>query len=63
MLYITKPCPVCHETSTIHIEEEKFERWVSGELIQKVWPHMTPDDRELLITGTHPACWEKIFGR
>jgi hypothetical protein len=22
---------------------------------------MPASDRELLITGTHPACWEKMF--
>jgi hypothetical protein len=43
------------------LEDEKYRRWIAGELVQRVWPHMTPDDRELLITGTHPACWEKIF--
>jgi len=23
---------------------------------------MSPEDRELLISGTHPACWDKMMG-
>jgi len=37
-------------------------RWREGENIQKVFPDMSAGDREVLISGTHPACWNKLFG-
>ena len=57
----TKPCPHCHKSSFIDIRTEDYERWQGGELIQNVWPEMTPDERELLMTGIHPGCWNEMF--
>lgn len=36
-------------------------RWANGEHIQNVWPEKTPDERELLMSGIHPDCWDKMF--
>jgi len=33
-----------------------------GEFVQNVFPEMSPEDRELLISGTHPACWDRYMG-
>lgn len=62
MLYQTPRCVVCHSYSEIKLDNEKFARWQGGELIQRVWPEKTPDERELIMTGTHPECWEQMFG-
>jgi hypothetical protein len=32
-----------------------------GQLAQNAFPHMSDGEREMLITGTHPECWEKLF--
>jgi len=37
-------------------------RWREGENIQHAFPDMSAGDREVLISGTHPACWDKLFG-
>jgi len=26
-----------------------------------MFPELIPDQRELLISGTHPACWDVMF--
>ena len=57
----TPPCPECNKRSDVEVDEDAYIRWANGELIQVAFPHMSPDDRELLITGTHPECWAKIF--
>ncbi len=57
----TPPCIVCKKTSLVDLESARFDRWQSGEHVQNVFPDQTPDERELLLTGTHPACWEEIF--
>jgi hypothetical protein len=57
----TNPCLMCHKPSTVLVDKDKYDRWRAGELIQRVWPDWTPDQRELLQTGTHPACWDEMF--
>lgn len=52
---------MCGQTSILELDPVKVDRWQSGEFVQVVWPEMTPDERELLISGTHPACWEELF--
>lgn len=61
MIIETKPCPVCQRTSRMEVDGASYMRWVGGELIQIAFPSMSIDDRELMITGTHPECWKKIF--
>lgn len=58
----TRPCTVCGSTTALTLDRDKFERWQQGELIQNVWPEKTADEREMLITGIHPVCWDNIFG-
>jgi len=57
----TKKCIVCGDASLIEIDQAQFDRWQNGELIQTVFPEKTASQRELLITGTHPMCWNKMF--
>jgi hypothetical protein len=61
MQFVTNPCIVCQKRSTLEIDRERYERWAGGELVQNVWPEWTPDEREMLITGTHGECWEAMF--
>ena len=55
-------CVVCHLDSIVELETEKLERWIGGEHVQNVWPEKSADEREILITGIHPKCWNEIFG-
>jgi hypothetical protein len=62
LITVTTPaCQVCSKTSEFTLDDEKVDRWKAGAYIQDVWPHMTMNDRELLISGTHPKCWEELF--
>ena len=57
----TKPCCVCNEYEVWSLDRELVERWQGGENIQRVFPDMSAGEREVLITGIHPACWDKLF--
>ena len=57
----TKPCCVCGEYEVWSLDRELVDRWQGGENIQKVFPDMSASEREILITGIHPACWDKLF--
>ena len=57
----TKPCCVCGNYEVWSMDRELVDRWRGGENIQEVFPNMSAGEREVLITGTHPACWDKLF--
>lgn len=44
------------------ITEADLIRWQNGELIQDVFPHLTPDEREFLMNGVTPEEWNVVFG-
>ena len=35
--------------------------WSDGELAQVAFPYLSADEREMLITGICPTCWDKMF--
>lgn len=45
----------------IDVTLEQIERWKNGELIQRVMPHLTSDEREFIMTGITPTEWEELF--
>ena len=42
------------------VTKAELERWSNGELIQYVFPHLSDDDREFLMTGITPEEWDSI---
>ena len=59
--YQTKRCIHCGKSSVVEIDAGDLARWRNGEHVQSVWPTWTPEQRELLITGTHGKCWDEMF--
>ena len=57
----TKVCRVCGKYEILSLDRKAVESWQAGEYIQNAFPEMSMEDREVLITGTHPACWNKLF--
>lgn len=49
-------------TLDIDVTDEQMEAWRSGELIQKVMPHLSDDDREFIMTGITPDEWDNMMG-
>jgi hypothetical protein len=52
----------CGKSSKVKITVAELRRLDVGIPIQDVLPDTTPEDRELLRSGTHPACWKQMFG-
>ena len=57
----TPICGVCNNYELISLDREAAEKWAAGGLIQECFPTMTAAEREVLITGIHPACWDSLF--
>jgi hypothetical protein len=55
-------CSITRELYEVRVPVELYERWKSGEYIQKVFPMLNPDQREFMLTGYTPAEWTDIFG-
>ena len=64
MLIWQKESPVTGETNTMAINAtvEQVELWQNGTLIQEAMPSATADQREFLISGCTPACWDQLGG-
>lgn len=56
------PCFVCGIQSTIEVSSDGYQMRMSGSLVQTAFPDMPHQDREMLISGTHPECWMSQFG-
>lgn len=59
-MIVQRQCILCGGVSDIEVTAEDYRAYVMGAHAQVVWPDWTPDQRELLITGTHPKCWDII---
>ena len=58
---IRKVCPYCLQDAVVVVTTNDFNRWLGGELAQRAFPEMKPEDREMLISGVHPKCWEELY--
>ena len=57
----TPACLGCGQSTWFTVTEDEFTRIQAGEHIQRVLPHFSAEDREMLISGTCPDCWEEMF--
>ena len=65
MSYVTmplKPCKRCGKSGVISVWRTDYERYMAGALIQDAFPDLAPPAREMIQSGTHPACWLELFG-
>jgi len=55
-------CPFCGEDHLVEVLEKDYHRWQDGEKVQNAFPYLSADNREMLISGICPTCWESTFG-
>lgn len=60
---ITKKSMLSKKVTTLDlpVTQEQLDKWKGGELIQKAMPHLTPDQREFLMTGMTSEEWDEMF--
>ncbi len=52
-----------HNVMALPITFEDYQRWERGEgLIQDIFPSLSPDQREFLMTGIMPDSWDAFLG-
>lgn len=58
----TNTCFHCANHNHIQMNLSDYERWKQhNTYIQVVFPWLSPDQRELIVSGTHPHCWNEMF--
>ena len=55
-------CHSCGRDHTLTVPRDGYDRWQRGEYIQRALSGLTDDDRERLLTGICPDCFEQLFG-
>jgi phage FluMu protein Com len=59
--YFEKKCMMCGKVSNFTVPTEKYGKWMSGRFVQDVFPEYSVDDREKMVSGTCPECFNKLF--
>lgn len=55
-------CMVCGQGSRVLLKgDDYYKYFVQGAPIS-IFDYLTMGEREILITGTHPQCWEAMTG-
>jgi hypothetical protein len=57
----TNACIYCGKSSLVQMTRVDYMWFNSGLMAQEALPKWTADQRELLISGTHPECWAHMF--
>lgn len=62
IITIQRACPRCHKLQTVKIDQHQYHRFMSGvESIQTCFPNLKPNEREILMSGLCPKCWDILF--
>ena len=62
----TKECINCRQTGTVMVDREKYQEFTKTprhlrRLIQDIFPEHSRAEREQLMTGVHPECFDDMF--
>jgi hypothetical protein len=58
---IVRGCPFCKKPSRVKVSGEGLWKWEHGALVQNAFPDLDAGQREQVLTGIHPECWDKSF--
>ena len=54
-------CPFCGHENEVEVNHMDYLDWQTGELAQDAFPYLSANEREMLISGCCPRCWDKMF--
>lgn len=59
---VHRVCIHCEDETFFMMTKEQYNKWqIRGMFVQDVFPHLSSEIREWMISGTHPHCWNEIF--
>lgn len=54
-------CRMCKEGVTLRFNKVDYLAWQKGELIQRAFPYLSANQREMLKTQICGKCFDKLF--
>ena len=61
LMLVKTTCPWCHNDTYIQVDAEEYCRWMNGTPIQQAMPDLDENEREMLISGICPECWDTLW--
>lgn len=58
---VVTQCPFCGRGNEVEVNEADYWDWDDGMMVQAAFPYLSAGEREMLITGICPTCWNKMF--
>jgi len=58
---IFRVCPQCRKDSSLDVLITEFNSYQDGALVQDAFPSLNADEREVVKTGIHSACWDEML--
>ena len=55
-------CVVTGERHVVKVASKDWDKYLEGEYVQKAFPYLSTNDRELIISGTSPEGWGRVLG-
>lgn len=59
---ILTQCPFCGKSHNVEVNLIDLCDWQDGLNIADAFPYLPASEREMLISGICPKCWDKMFG-
>lgn len=60
--HIVVECHSCAKPHEMTVPAENYLSWREGEYVQNALSMLDKDQREMLISGVCPTCWDEMFG-
>lgn len=58
----TPRCFHCGQKGSLTVQKSQLDAYLAGAYVQDAFVGMNADDREQIMTGMHPACWDEMMG-
>lgn len=57
-------CPCCGNNNVVFVNIEDYFNWYTGQVLTQVaFPYLNNGEREMLISGMCPSCWDRVIGK
>lgn len=60
-MIISRECMLCGKPSSVEVSDEGYQKYRGGYFVQDAFPELTPAEREIIISGSHEACFDAAF--
>lgn len=58
---VCQPCCMCGKQNEVKVLLDDYKRYMAGAPVQAAFPEMPADQREMIISGTCPPCFDRLF--